>query len=267
MKRFKSVFLLLFVLFVVSLGAKVARRNHMVALKHAAAVVDTATDSRSVSFRGHVHDIYRQAGLAAYNMDSNVFFKAMVGYYNLKGEGKLNASKNIISVVDFTKPSTEKRLWVIDLNSKKVLFNSLVAHGRNTGENIAQYFSNANQSNMSSLGFYVTDQTYIGKHGLSLHINGMDEGFNTNAYNRSVVVHGADYVSQAFIDMFGRLGRSEGCPALPTDIAPEVISTISNGTTLFLYYPDKNYEASTQYYDVAHARQVFDSSLTAYNKD
>jgi hypothetical protein len=259
MQKLKPLFILIFVLFVVTLGAKVARKNRLAVVKHTI-IADTASDNSSVGFRAHIYDIYREAGLASYKLDSNVFFKAMVGYYNLEGEGKLNQRKNIISVVDFSKPSTEKRLWVIDLDQNKVLFNSLVAHGKNSGENIAKKFSNTSESNMSSLGFYVTDQTYIGKHGLSLFINGMDKGYNANARNRSVVVHGASYVSESFINMFGRLGRSQGCPALPEDIAPEIIKTIADGTTLFLYYPDKKYEATTQYYDLTNAREVYDSS-------
>jgi hypothetical protein len=127
------------------------------------------------------------------------------------------------------------------MDSKKVLFHDLVAHGRNSGDNFAGKFSNTPNSNMSSLGFYVTGDTYTGKHGLSLYLNGMDPDFNDKARERSIVIHGADYVSQNFIRKYGRLGRSFGCPALSMESYKSIIDTICQGSCLFIYYPDEGF--------------------------
>lgn len=168
-----------------------------------------------------------------------VFSLALRGYTNLK---KSNAfSKNILTIADFSRPSTEKRLWVIDMEEKKVLFHELVAHGRNSGDNYAGTFSNTPNSYMSSIGFYVTGETYSGKHGLSLYLDGMDQQFNNNARNRAIVIHGAEYVSSEFIKQHGRLGRSFGCPALSLDCYQRVIELISKGSCLFIYYPDEDF--------------------------
>ena len=166
-----------------------------------------------------------------------VFNIAFKGYKALKTEpGTLK--KDIITVIDFSLPSTKKRLWIIDLNTKTVLFNDYVAHGRNSGDDMAVSFSNDSGSNMSSIGFYLTGETYNGKHGLSLRLEGMEGEFNSNARNRAIVMHGADYVSADFIEKYGRLGRSLGCPSVSMDIHEQVINTIKEGTALFIYYPD-----------------------------
>lgn len=169
------------------------------------------------------------------------FTKALAGFYELKEKGLIK--KNILTLIDFTMSSTTKRLWVIDLENNTVLYNSLVAHGKNSGEEFATSFSNENSSNKSSLGFYTTGETYNGKHGLSLKLDGQDKGLNTNARMRSVVVHSADYVSESFIKIHKRLGRSQGCPALPKEITKEIISLIKNKSCLFIYhssYDSKN---------------------------
>jgi hypothetical protein len=170
-----------------------------------------------------------------------VFQKALTGYLNLRQAGRLNSSQQRLTVVDFDLPSTEKRLWVIDLNAHRILFHTLVAHGHNSGDNEASSFSNTDQSNMSSLGFYVTGQEYEGKHGHSLRLEGLDEGFNTNAAARAVVMHGADYVSEAFIKQNGRLGRSLGCPALPLDQYSQIIDAVKGGSCLFLNKSNAGY--------------------------
>lgn len=167
------------------------------------------------------------------------FSTAMKGFNNLNASGKIK--KNILSVVDFSLPSTEKRFWVIDLDTKEVLFNDYVAHGRNSGNNVAEKFSNIPSSYTSSLGFYVTAEKYHGKHGLSLRLDGMDKGFNDNARKRAIVIHGADYVSPDFIKKYGRLGRSLGCPSVPMDVHEDVINTIYGGSVLFIYSADKDF--------------------------
>ncbi|WP_069658180.1 murein L,D-transpeptidase catalytic domain family protein [Arcticibacter eurypsychrophilus] len=203
---------------------------------------ETKANSASVLFDQYISGIYTKSGLALTSLDYAVFKKAFTGYYNLKNAGLISKDKQIISIVDFNKPSTEKRLWIVDLAEAKLLFNTFVAHGRGSGDNFATTFSNVSESNQSSLGFYITDNTYSGKHGMSLRINGMDRKFNSNALNRAVVIHGAPYVSQEFVNQHGRLGRSLGCPALPEALTPAIINTIKNRTTLYINGP-----ASTNY--------------------
>jgi hypothetical protein len=163
------------------------------------------------------------------------FSKALKGFYKLKEKGLIN--KNILTLIDFSLSSNVKRLWVIDLDSKTILFQSLVAHGRNTGEEFANSFSNAPQSFKSSIGFYATGEVYNGKHGLSLRLEGLEKGINDNARNRGVVMHAADYVSATFIKNNTRLGRSQGCPAVPNNISKAMINIIKDKSCLFIYHP------------------------------
>ncbi len=165
-----------------------------------------------------------------------LFDRAMSGYTKIGQRGK-----NILTIIDFNKPSTEKRLFVIDLKRKELLYHSFVAHGKNSGANYAKHFSNQSKSLKSCLGFFITGETYYGKHGYSLRLDGLEKGINDNARKRSIVMHGADYVSQDFIDKHGRLGRSWGCPALPVDISREIIDCIANGSCLFIFAEDKVY--------------------------
>jgi hypothetical protein len=187
--------------------------------------------------------LYTSLGAEQQGLRFEVFQKALTGYLNLKQSGHLAANQQRLTVIDFDLPSTEKRLWVLDLNTRQVLFHTLVAHGHNSGENEATSFSNTDQSNMSSLGFYVTGQEYEGKHGHSLRLQGVDEGFNTNAAARAVVMHGADYVSEAFIKQNGRLGRSLGCPALPLDQYSQIIDAVHGGSCLFLNKSNAGYDS------------------------
>ncbi len=167
--------------------------------------------------------------------------------YALRGLQKMSKARPILSIVDMSQPSTSKRLYVIDLLSRKLLFNTYVSHGRNTGDLAAKRFSNTNESFQSSLGFYQTLGTYQGKHGLSLKLQGLEKGFNDNAYDRAIVVHGADYVCEDFIKRTGRLGRSQGCPAVPNALSKGIIQAIKNGSCLFVYYPDPTYLKRSSY--------------------
>ena len=178
-------------------------------------------------------------------LELDVFEKAILGFNNLKKAGKIDEDSHLLTVCDFSLSSTQKRLWVIDLNDKKILFNSLVAHGKNTGEEFARKFSNTESSLQSSLGFYVTESTYNGSNGFSLKLHGMDKGFNDRALQRAIVMHGADYVSEDFIKSQRRIGRSWGCPAVPTALAKPIINTIKDKNVIFIYYPDENYLASS----------------------
>ncbi len=170
-----------------------------------------------------------------------VFRKAYLGYLNLRDADKLNKDEQIISICDFSLSANVKRLWVINLESHKVLFHTLVAHGQGTGDEFAINFSNRDNSHQSSLGFYVTQETYSGDNGYSLKLNGMDRGYNDRAYDRAIVMHGAAYVCDSYIRSNQRLGRSWGCPAVPVAMAGPIINTIKDGTCLYIYYPSKSY--------------------------
>ena len=173
------------------------------------------------------------------------FTNGIKGYQKLQEEGKIK--KEILTIIDFGLNSTEKRMWILDMSTQKVLYNTYVSHGKNTGGDKATEFSNTPNSFQSSLGFYVTAETYYGKNGLSLFIDGMEEGFNSNARDRYIVIHGADYATQNFIDRAGRLGRSYGCPAVPTKVSKEIINKIKGQSALFIYYPSKEYLAKSEY--------------------
>ena len=197
-------------------------------------------ESDAAMFETHASELYDEIGLTNQSYPSyDVFAMALKGFQSLKASEVVN--KDILTVFDFSWSSNEKRLWVIDLNTRKVLFHDYVAHGRNSGNEFAKKFSNRSQSYMSSIGFYVTGETYHGKHGLSLRLDGMDREYNHNARNRAIVMHGADYVSEDFIRKHGRLGRSFGCPSVSMDIHKEVIDTIREGSLLFIYYPDHDF--------------------------
>lgn len=172
--------------------------------------------------------------------DSDVFLKAFEGYQKLLAEGK--CKKEVLAIVDFRISSTKKRLWVIDMAAGKTLHHTLVSHGQQTGYEYAKNFSNIPSSHQSSIGFYVTDQTYYGKHGLSLRLQGVEKGFNHKAYQRAIVMHGANYVSADFIQRHGRLGRSYGCPAVPQGEHKPIIQALKDQACLLIYYPDQKYE-------------------------
>ncbi|WP_163408647.1 murein L,D-transpeptidase catalytic domain family protein [Flavobacterium ajazii] len=167
------------------------------------------------------------------------FSEALKGFYLLKEKGVIH--KDVLTLIDFSLSSTLKRLWVIDLTTNTVLFQSLVAHGRNTGEEFATAFSNVNSSNKSSLGFYVTGEIYQGKHGMSMRLDGLEKGINDNARERAVVMHGADYVSESFIRDHKRLGRSQGCPAIPVELTNDIIQAIKGKSCLFIYHPSRSF--------------------------
>ncbi len=203
--------------------------------KNAAAVPSSEALYQSIAFEpGH-------------ELNYDVFSKALTGYENLKKAGLLTQDSHLLTICDFSMSSNTKRLWIIDLEDKKVLFNSLVAHGKNTGEEFATNFSNKESSLQSSLGFYITDATYQGDNGYSLKLLGMDKGFNDAAYRRAIVMHGADYVSDAFAAMHKRIGRSWGCPAVPRELTQSIINTIKGKNCLFIYYPDQNYLSSSEW--------------------
>ena len=190
----------------------------------------------------YISGLYKQIDFSVFApLPYEVFNKACRGYLNLLNSGKLNKEKGIITICDMSLASTENRLWIIDLIKKKVLVNTYVAHGQGSGDDVATSFSNEENSHKSSLGFYVTGDTYDGEHGTSLRLAGMDAGFNDAAYDRGIVVHGAKYVGNKFISNNQRLGRSWGCPAVPAQLSLAIINIIKEGTCLFMYYPEHKY--------------------------
>jgi hypothetical protein len=146
-----------------------------------------------------------------------------------------------LAVIDYSLPSTQPRLWVFDVDRGRLLFQELVAHGRNTGEKVAERFSNVEGSKMSSLGLFQATDTYYGSNGYSLRLRGLDAGFNDNALSRAIVMHGAPYVSEAMAARLGRLGRSWGCPAVRQEVARVMIDALKGGALLFAYYPDSKW--------------------------
>lgn len=171
---------------------------------------------------------------------------AMLGFEVLKRKKKL-ANDKLLSIIDFSNPSGRKRLFVIDVKNYKLLFVTYVAHGKNTGLDKALYFSNEQESNKSSVGFYTTLSTYSGIHGYSLQLAGQEIGFNNNAKERDIVMHAADYVDESIVKSQGYLGRSLGCPALSPGIYKQVIDKIKNGTCLFVYGNDNKYIINSKF--------------------
>lgn len=203
---------------------------------------NTNTELNTVSA---TEEFYNSLNTNTYAMPSfESFAKAVKGFELLKAQGKIR--KNLLTLIDFSKSSNTKRLWIIDMDTKTILYNTLVAHGRNSGDEFATEFSNAGSSNQSSLGFYATGELYNGKHGESMKLDGLEPGINNNARNRAVVMHAADYVSESFIQHHRRLGRSLGCPALPNGLNKEIIKLIQGKSCLFIYHPSKKYAAASR---------------------
>ncbi|HEY3369552.1 MAG TPA: murein L,D-transpeptidase catalytic domain family protein [Prolixibacteraceae bacterium] len=186
-------------------------------------------------------DTYVLVNLADTGLSREVFNLAIKGLKKLEINHKLQ-NPNIVTIADYSQSSNKKRLYVIDLKNRKLLFNTYVAHGRNTGGEYAKSFSNVEGSLKSSLGFYVTEHPIVGSHtGFALMIDGVEKGFNDNACKRAIIIHAADYATEGFIKKYGRLGRSLGCPALPPELNKPIIETIKDGTCLFIYNPSDSY--------------------------
>ena len=242
----------------VATGAKVApatatTKPNVARLASAPPLLNPAErTSYLAAFEQHVARTYIRAGLTAAALPLPVYRQALLGFYNLQQQGRIGAGCHTLSIADFSQSSNRERLWVVDVAAGRLLHHTLVAHGKNTGEEYARSFSNVEGSEKSSLGFYVTGPTYQGKHGLSLRLRGVDAGYNTNAQSRSIVVHGADYVSQDFVSRHGRLGRSQGCPALPVAESAAIIRTIKGGSVLYIHGPSEvSYRSSLLELDAA----------------
>ncbi|MBX5494129.1 MAG: murein L,D-transpeptidase catalytic domain family protein [Bryobacteraceae bacterium] len=191
---------------------------------------------------------FPSAALLAQAPDINpAVLKMALGAMQRVSDLGINARLDRLLLIDYTKPSTEPRFWVFDLNAGKVLFRELVAHGKNTGGNMAVRFSNTPGSLMSSLGVFLTANTYFGKHGYSLRLRGLEEGINDKSMERAIVLHPASYVSEAIVAKLGRLGRSWGCPAVRPEIARQLIDAVRDGAVLFAYYPDEKWLRSSRF--------------------
>jgi hypothetical protein len=180
--------------------------------------------------------VYDSLDLGTKGLNFEAFRYALQGMQRMVNMG-YQFNSNIITIADFSQPSYNKRLYVVDLDNYQVLFNTYVSHGRNSGKEMPKKFSNKLSSYQSSLGFYLTKETYFGKHGYSLQLEGLEKGINDNAFRRAIVVHGAEYVNERMISSMGYIGRSQGCPAVPSSVSKEIISTIKDGTCLFIYSP------------------------------
>lgn len=178
-------------------------------------------------------------------LNKKVLSMALKAYKKALRQGEVKNHK--LTVIDYSLPSNKQRMWVFDLEKDRLLFNTHVAHGVNSGLDIPHHFSNENSSHASSLGTYVTKDIYMGNNGYSLNLKGLERGFNDHAYERRVVIHGAWYVDPSFIRKSGRAGRSWGCPAISASLAKPVINAIKNGSVVFAFYPDKHYLSHSSY--------------------
>jgi hypothetical protein len=192
-----------------------------------------------------VSAMYSLLNLDSLGLKETAFILALKGWEKLKIKGLLTRDM-IMTIADFSQPSTKKRLYVIDMDAKKILYHTYVAHGRNSGKEQAKFYSNKPSSYKSSPGFYVTENSYYGSNGYSLRLEGLERGINDNADRRAIVLHGADYVNENFIRQQGYIGRSQGCPAVPSQMAEPIINTIKNGTCLFIYTPVPSYAKNSK---------------------
>ena len=211
------------------------------AFSYNATIVDKPTTTNASSSL----KVYDSLKLNLSGLSPQAFSCAIKGYEYLKEKGKID-NENILSIVDFSRPSSQKRLFVIDLKNFKVLFNTYVAHGQGSGAAMATQFSNIPESYQSSLGFYTTSSTYNGKNGYSMHLEGMENGINDKANERAIVMHGAPYVNENLIHDRGYIGRSWGCPAVSEKLNRPIIDKIKNGSCLFIYSENNRYLKSSK---------------------
>lgn len=203
-------------------------------------VVSNNPESEEALLKEEALSMYEEMELEDKGLSATAFEYAWKGYNHLIDKKKIR-KKEILTICDFSQSSRNKRMYVIDVEENKVLINTYVAHGRNSGGEYAKSFSNLPESHKSSLGFYITQQTYFGGHGLALKINGVEKGINDKANARHIVIHGSDYIGDKFLRDNPFNGRSFGCPAVPEKETKEVINTIKNGSCFFIYHPSSTY--------------------------
>jgi hypothetical protein len=232
--KIKPFFFLLILIGCVTVVLGMSALSEPAAVKHTAPVAAAKPLSKTV--------LYDSLRLDTLSLSREAYLYAMQGYKSLQDAGELT-NQRILSIVDFSLPSSKKRLFVIDMETGKLLFNTYVSHGRNSGADMATRFSNNPESFQSSLGFYITGDTYRGHNGYSLKLDGQEQGINDNALMRKIVMHGSAYVNERMIAAKGYIGRSLGCPAIPAKLTKDIINTIRNGSCLFIYGHDTNYLA------------------------
>jgi hypothetical protein len=184
--------------------------------------------------------LYYTLDLQQRGLSMQAFEYAYKGYRRLLQE-KIISKQDYLTICDFSQSSNNKRFYLVDMVNNKVILNTYVAHGRNSGGEYATRFSNRSKSLQSSLGFYVTQSVYYGEHGLSLRVAGLEKGYNDKALQRNIVIHGADYIGDKKPGRYNYMGRSYGCPAIPRKECNQVINMIKNGSCVFIYHPSKNY--------------------------
>lgn len=236
---------------ILSLLSGMTPRTMKVAELRATDISVKVVDSFSNLNYAHLYDVLN---LDSLELSREAFNYAIAGYNNLLAKGAI-VKQDVLSIVDFSLPSSKKRLFIIDLGTGKLLFNTFVSHGRNSGIEKATRFSNDLNSFQSSLGFFITGKTYKGEHGYSLRLDGLEKGINDNAHNRAIVIHAANYVNEKMAKQRGYIGRSLGCPAVPVKLHRPIIQTIKDGSCLFLYGPDTSYAS----------RSSVINGLTSYN--
>ncbi|RYG26522.1 MAG: murein L,D-transpeptidase catalytic domain family protein [Chitinophagaceae bacterium] len=239
--KLKGVYLLLSTLLLALLHLPFAFGKNVFGSRTFAAFAPDSTKLDS-SLAAGGKSVYDSLHLEESGLSREAFDYAQKGWNKLFREGRLTNS-SVLAIADFSQPSTNKRLYILDLKQYKILFQTLVAHGRNSGKELATSFSNQPSSYKSSPGFYITGETYTGKHGYSLKLNGVEKGINDNAYNRAIVVHGANYVDESYASAQGYIGRSQGCPAVPQKQAQTIINTIRDNSCFFIYQPGTAYLA------------------------
>lgn len=240
---YKKSFLFILALFALGCISFMSIHNKPAAASSTRKPFVTGIDSTSKTTHS---SLYQSLLLDSLGLNNNAFDLAVRGWEKLKTAGKLSKSA-IMTIADFSQPSAKKRLYVIDMEAGKLLYNTYVAHGRNSGKDLVNGYSNRPRSNKSSPGFYRTEQTYYGSNGYSLRLEGLEKGINDNADRRAIVMHGADYVNEQFIERQGYIGRSLGCPAIPMALVRPVINTIKDGSCLFIYSPQPTYASRSAF--------------------
>lgn len=217
----------------------------------------TPANNVAMMFESHIRTIYNNMDLANKGLNYNTFKYALIGYYNINPDRDFLTGRTKVAICDFRQPSSQKRLFVIDLASQSLLFHTYVAHGKNSGLVYAQTFSNAPSSLQSSLGFYRTEDVYYGSNGYSLRLEGLDRGFNDRAKERAIVMHGAAYVDEGYIQKTGKAGRSWGCPAVPLELCHDIIDQLRWGNYVFVYTDDANYLNNSTYINLHKAATAY----------
>lgn len=218
---------------------KAGHQNATASVSKMVSVVEHEAKSTESNVAALSARLYDSLKLDQLGLSMEALQYAYKGYETLVEQGAVK-NTDVLTVCDFSQPSNKKRMYILDVKNFKVLLNTYVAHGKNSGLNMAEHFSNSPESLQSSLGFYITKNTYKGKHGLSLRLDGLEQGFNDNAEARAVVVHGAQYIGNQRAGS-GYMGRSFGCPAVPQQQASTVINYIKGGSCLFIYHPSTVY--------------------------